>query len=72
MFRPMLPPEPQSDNLSVQDVLMPRSGGFTLIEIMVVMLVIGVIMSMAALSINLNQSNILETEIKRIDRKSVV
>ncbi len=45
---------------------MPRSGGFTLIEIMVVMLVIGVIMSMAALSINLNQSNILETEIKRM------
>ncbi len=41
-------------------------SGFTLIEIMVVMLVIGIIMSMAALSINLNQSNILETEIRRM------
>jgi general secretion pathway protein H len=40
--------------------------GFTLIEIMVVMLVIGIIMSLATLSINLNQSNILEDEIKRM------
>ncbi|NOX43720.1 MAG: type II secretion system minor pseudopilin GspH [Gammaproteobacteria bacterium] len=50
---------------------MPRSTrmcerGFTLIEIMVVMLVIGIIMSLATLSINLNQSNILEDEIKRM------
>jgi len=50
----------------------PRNAGFTLIEIMVVMLIIGIIMGMAALSINLNQSNILETEIKRMRALTVM
>ena len=40
--------------------------GFTLIEIMVVMVIIGIIMSMAVLSINLNQSTILEDEVNRL------
>lgn len=41
-------------------------SGFTLIEIMVVMVIIGIIMSMAVLSINLNQSTILEDEVNRL------
>ena len=41
-------------------------GGFTLIEILIVMLIIGIIMSLAVLSINLNTSSILEDEIGRI------
>jgi general secretion pathway protein H len=41
-------------------------SGFTLIEILIVMLIIGIIMGLAVLSINLNQSSILEDEIGRI------
>ena len=41
-------------------------SGFTLIEILIVMLIVGIIMGLAVLSINLNQSSILEDEIGRI------
>lgn len=41
-------------------------GGFTLIEILIVMLIIGIIMGLAVLSINLNTSSILEDEIGRV------
>lgn len=40
--------------------------GFTLIEIMVVMMIIGIITSFAMLSVNLNQSTILEDEVNRL------
>lgn len=48
--------------------LRPRTGhgGFTLIEIMIVMVIISIIMSLAVLSINLNQSSILDDEIQRL------